>query len=35
MGLGHAVTRDVASFLRYETQDDAGNPNPPGRMRKP
>jgi Alpha/beta hydrolase domain len=30
MGLGFATTRDVASFLRYETQDDAGNPNPLG-----
>jgi len=28
MGLGYAVTRDLASFLRYETEDDAGNPNP-------
>ena len=28
MGLAYAVTRDVASFLRYETQDAAGNPNP-------
>jgi hypothetical protein len=28
MGLAYAVTRDVASFLRYRTQDDAGNPNP-------
>ena len=28
MGLGYAVTRDVASFLRYETADDAGAPNP-------
>ncbi len=28
MGLGYAVTRDVGSFLRYQTQDDAGNPNP-------
>ena len=28
MGLGYAVTRDVASFLRYSTKDDAGNPNP-------
>ena len=28
MGLGYAVTRDVASFLRYETADDAGTPNP-------
>lgn len=28
MGLGYAVTRDVASFLRYQTKDDLGNPNP-------
>lgn len=28
MGLAHAVTRDVGSFLRFETQDDFGNPNP-------
>ena len=28
MGLGYAVTRDVASFLRYQAQDAAGNPNP-------
>ena len=28
LGLGFAATRDVVSFLRYETQDDAGNPNP-------
>ena len=28
MGLGYAVTRDVASFLRYQTSDEAGNPNP-------
>ena len=28
MGLGYAVTRDVASFLRYESADDAGTPNP-------
>ena len=28
MGLGYAVTRDVGSFLRYQTHDDAGNPNP-------
>jgi hypothetical protein len=28
MGLGHAVTRDIGSFLRYQTQDDEGNPNP-------
>ncbi len=30
MGLGHATTRDVGSFLRYETHDAAGNPNPLG-----
>ncbi len=30
MGLGFATTRDVASFLRYETRDDAGNTNPVG-----
>ena len=30
MGLGFATTRDIASFLRNETQDDAGNPNPVG-----
>jgi hypothetical protein len=28
MGLAYAVTRDVGSFLRYETNDTAGNPNP-------
>ncbi len=28
MGLGYAVTRDIASFLRYQTADDAGTPNP-------
>lgn len=28
MGLGYAVTRDVGSFLRNETADDFGNPNP-------
>ena len=28
MGLGYAVTRDLASFLRYETADDEGSPNP-------
>ena len=28
MGLGYVVTRDVASFLRYELRDEAGNPNP-------
>ena len=28
MGLGYAVTRDLASFLRYAAVDDAGNRNP-------
>jgi hypothetical protein len=28
MGLGYATTRDVASFLRFESADSAGNPNP-------
>jgi Alcohol dehydrogenase GroES-like domain len=28
MGLGYAVTRDIGSFLRYDTQDDLGNSNP-------
>jgi hypothetical protein len=28
MGLGYAVTRDIASFLRYQTEDEFGNPNP-------
>jgi hypothetical protein len=28
LGLGYAVTRDFASFLRYQARDDAGNPNP-------
>jgi len=28
MGLGYAVTRDIASFLRNQTQDDVGNRNP-------
>ena len=28
MGSAIAVTRDLASFLRYETADDAGTPNP-------
>src|SRR5712691_872146 len=28
MGLAYAVTRDIGSFLRYRTHDDAGNPNP-------
>jgi hypothetical protein len=28
MGLGHAVTRDIGSFLRYDARDAAGTPNP-------
>ena len=28
MGLGYAVTRDLAAFLRYETVDASGAPNP-------
>ena len=28
LGLGYAVTRDLASFLRYQARDEAGNPNP-------
>jgi hypothetical protein len=28
MGLAYAVPRDIASFLRNQIQDDAGNPNP-------
>ena len=28
MGLAYAVTRDVASFLRYESKDSGGNANP-------
>jgi hypothetical protein len=28
MGLGYATTRDFISFLRNETEDGAGNPNP-------
>lgn len=30
LGLGFAATRDVLSFLRRETTDDAGRPNPAG-----
>jgi len=30
MGLGHATTRDVGSFLRYAARDDSGNANPLG-----
>jgi alpha/beta hydrolase family protein len=28
LGVGFAAWRDVASFFKYETQDDLGNPNP-------
>ncbi len=28
MGLGYVVTRDLASFLRYQARDESGNPNP-------
>src|SRR3989442_8541615 len=28
MDLADAVTRDIGSFLRYQTHDDVGNPNP-------
>jgi hypothetical protein len=28
MGLAYAVTRDIASFLRYDARDSAGNANP-------
>lgn len=28
MGLAYAVTRDLATFLRYQSEDDAGTPNP-------
>ena len=30
MGLGYAVTRDIASFLRYSVRDDAGTAEPAG-----
>src|SRR5712692_7561835 len=30
LGIGYAATRDLISFLRYETQDAAGAPNPAG-----
>lgn len=28
MGLGYVVTRDIGSFLRFQTEDDFGNRNP-------
>ncbi len=31
MGLGYAVTRDIASYLRHAVRDDAGTPNPVAR----
>lgn len=34
MGLGHAATRDVASFLRYEAKDEAANANPLASIRR-
>jgi hypothetical protein len=34
MGLGYAVTRDFASFLRNATADDSGQPNPVARDRQ-
>ncbi len=34
MGLGYAVTRDIGSFLRFQTRDDDGNPNPLARSRR-
>jgi hypothetical protein len=34
MGLGFATTRDLASFLRYQARDDAGNANPLGIIRR-
>ena len=34
MGLGYAVTRDFASFLRNATADDGGQPNPVARDRQ-
>ncbi len=30
LGIGYAATRDLVSFLRYQTQDAAGVPNPAG-----
>jgi hypothetical protein len=34
MGLGYLATRDFASFLRYETADDLGTPNPVGGLNR-
>ena len=30
LGLGHAAVRDLISFLKYECEDDSGQPNPLG-----
>lgn len=34
MGLGHAVVRDLTSFLKYQSHDNAGQPNPLGTIDK-
>lgn len=34
LGLGYIALRDLVSFLRYESEDSAGQPNPIGRMEK-
>ncbi|MFN4089292.1 MAG: alpha/beta hydrolase domain-containing protein [Alphaproteobacteria bacterium] len=34
MALGHVVVRDLVSFLKYREADDAGQPNPAGRIEK-
>lgn len=33
LGLGFAATRDLVAFLRHAEKDDAGHPNPAGRIR--
>src|SRR5215468_5113227 len=35
LGLGFAVVRDLISFLRYETKDGSGQPNPLATAKKP
>lgn len=32
MGLGYVTSRDLVAFLRHATADDAGNPNPAGKI---
>ena len=32
MGLGYVTSRDLVAFLHHATADDAGNPNPAGRI---